>query len=459
MPEAAGSRGWRGLSPNRLVRAVGLNGLRLMKARSGAASTVQTIVRSVVILGINFLTGVLTARFLGPSGRGEQMAIVVWPQLFAWTCLFGLPQALVYNIRRDPERGPGLIPTAIILGMVGGCIAGGIGAIIVPRWLHHYDRTVIVLAQWAIIVIAPLTVLLSIIMATIQAAGRFNLLNRIAVLPPLLTLALLGTLLATGHFSPRFTALAYLIPSIPVFGYALLWVMRIYPRGAGVRRSAARTLLSYGMRAWGGDLLVMLSGHVERALLVGLLSPATLGLYVVAQSLILPLLVVQGATSTVLLPNSAGRTLSQAKELAGFAIRINVLIIMVGVLVLGAAAPWLLTFFYGPSFAAAAGPFRILAVNTIFDAANVLAIQLLLAIGRPGLVATVQGIGLAVFVPTVLLLVPRFGLEGAALAWLASSVSRFAAIYLSFPLMLQTSPPWPIPRKADLTEVFARLRS
>jgi len=145
--------------------------------------------------------------------------------------------------------------------------------------------------------------------------------------------------------------------------------------------------------------------------------------------------------------------------MTGLAIRVNVFIVIVGALLLGIVAPSLLTLLYGPAFGVAAAPFRILALNAVLDPINVLAIQLLLGIGRPGLAAMLQAIGLAVFVPLVLLLVPRLGAEGAALAWLSSSVVRVAAISLAFPLVLGTSPFWPVPGRADLAAVLARLRA
>ncbi len=61
--------------------------------------------------------------------------------------------------------------------------------------------------------------------------------------------------------------------------------------------------------------------------------------------------------------------------------------------------------------------------------------------GSTGLVTTLQAVGLAISIPGMLWLIPRWGILGAAVALLISTISRFALIYISFPLVLKTAAP------------------
>ena len=71
------------------------NGVRwVLQGRGATAATLQTALARVLILAINMGTGIITARFLGPQGRGEQAAIILWPQLLAYLMTLGLPAAL-----------------------------------------------------------------------------------------------------------------------------------------------------------------------------------------------------------------------------------------------------------------------------------------------------------------------------------------------------------------------------
>ena len=441
--------------PQTLLGAAVAHGRRLMTSeRSGIASTIQTLVQSSIVLIINFSTGVVAARTLGPTGRGELTAMVVWPQLFAWAMLMGLPQALIYNIRTDRSRGIRLVPTALLLGFLGGCVAG---MLIVPHWLGRYDEHVARLAQWALL-LAPVSTISTILAGVLQASDRFRLFNRITLLTPLLTLVTLAGLLAAGLLSPRSAALAYLLPSLPVLGWTIWATYRVCPWEGGFRLSAAKRLLSYGSRVWGSDLLNVLGTQTERALLVGLLAPSALGVYVIAQSLVQPLAIIQASIVTTLFPRSAGRTLEQAKALAGLAIRVNLVVVTFAAVLLVFAAPVVLRVFFGQAFAGAIGPVRIFAANSVLDAVNVLSIQFFYAAGRPGAVIGIQALAVTILLSAILILVPLWGPQGAAVAWFLSSIVKLLAIGCCFPLLFRTRPPSLVLSRRDVVEVAAKLR-
>ena len=54
---------------------------------------------------VNVATGVLIARALGTSGRGELTAIIALPATIAWVFALGCFQAVSYHHARHPEDG------------------------------------------------------------------------------------------------------------------------------------------------------------------------------------------------------------------------------------------------------------------------------------------------------------------------------------------------------------------
>jgi len=218
-----------------------------------------------------------------------------------------------------------------------------------------------------------------------------------------------------------------------------------------------RPLLSYGMRVWGIDLLVTLSRQMDRAILVGLLIPSDLGAYVVAQSMAWMLSIIPNSVYAVLYPKAAGRPPKAILATSGLAIRVCGIIVGLAAVVLGLCAPFLLMMLYGAAFAEAVVPFRILAADAVLAAVNVLSVQVFMATGRPGVVAILQAIGLLTYIPLAFVLVPLYGLEGAAVALLGSSALRLVSIFCCFPLVLRVSPPWPILRKSDLAELKTKI--
>ena len=99
------------------------------------------------------------ARGLGPTGRGELSAMMLWPALAAGLFTLGLRPALTYTLAAQRGEPQCLILVALLLTFCTGLVAAGFGALVVPIWLEGYSPDVITFAQWAML-IAPVTLLL-----------------------------------------------------------------------------------------------------------------------------------------------------------------------------------------------------------------------------------------------------------------------------------------------------------
>ncbi len=382
--------------------------------------------------------------------------MAVWPQLFAFCFSLGMAQTVIYKVKHDPSHASEFVVSALIVSAVAGTIAGLVGVALIPYWLGNYSLETVRFAQLMLIA-TPLSAIYYVSAAAIQAAGRFRWYNALLLIPPILTLLGLVLLVASDAFWPKFSTLAYILPVVPALACALAFLFRIYRPVLGIRERIIKILLSYGMRVWGIDLLVTLSRQVDRALLVGLLSPSDLGAYVVAQSMAWILSVIPNSVYVVLYPRAAGRSPKEILATSGLAIRICAIIVGLAALAVGLCAPLLLIVLYGPAFGEAVVPFRILAADAVLAAVNVLSVQVFMAAGRPGVVAVLQAIGLAAYIPLAFALVPLYGLDGAAVAWLGSSALRLVSIFCCFPLVLGVSPPWPILRSSDLVELKTKI--
>jgi O-antigen/teichoic acid export membrane protein len=421
------------------------------------AAVAQTLFANVFILGINFGTGVITARLLGPLGRGEQAAIILWPQALALTTTLGLPSALLYNLRRHPERASQLFSAALLMGTLMGVIATVAGVLFIPRWLTQYSPEVVHFAQWAMF-IAPLMLLSVIFNFVLQAREEFTIYNAVRYLNPLATLLVLIVLALIYDLTPFNAALAYLLPTVPIFLWMLVRLWRLYRptwRGLGW---ATKRLTSYGVRSYGVDLLGQLSTYLDRAFVVVLLTPASMGLYTVALSLAQMLNVFSNATVSVLFPKASGRSVEEAASLAGRAARGSVTMTALAAGGLGILSPWALSMVYGREFLDAIHVFKLLLFVMVLRSVTYVLVQTFMAVGRPELVTVLQIAGLALSVPLLLVLVPRYGLEGVGAALLISAAVRFVAVLASFPLILKVRVPRLILTSADLAAIAAASR-
>jgi O-antigen/teichoic acid export membrane protein len=416
-----------------------------------------TIASRILIQGLNAVTGIFTARMLLPEGRGQLAAITLWSSLLAGLTTFGLPSSLIYHIRNRPKQTGTLLASALTMTLVLSCIAAGVGAFWMPRWLHQYPAWGIRAAQWFLLA-TPLCGAAFILRGALEACGAFSLSNLAQLLNPSVTLAFLLFFLAIHRFNTITASCAYISAALPVF-LLLVWQARdLFDRLSRPSVAASKLLLSYGIRSYGIDLLGTLALQVDQVIVVSFLKASDLGIYVVMLSLSRMLNVFQTSVVMVLFPKAAGRTHETAIALTARAARVSTSITAICAIALVIVGPWLLRLFYGREYARSIGCLRLLLLEVTISGCVFVLAQAFMALGRPGVVTFLQAVGLSLSLPIMLLLIPRWGIEGAAVALLASTCARFIFIYASFRLVLKVSAPSLLPRKEDFFILLNALR-
>ena len=421
----------------------------ILKGQDSASATLQTLLSKVLILVINVGTGVITARFLGADGRGEQAAITLWPQFLAYLMTLGIPSALIYNLKRHKEHESEIFSAALVLSGVLGIVAMVVGVVFIPGWMTQYSPTSIQTAQWFMLT-APLTLLGVSFSAALEAKDDFTTSNQSKYLAPLATLLLLIGLVGAEKLTPLTAGLSYLLPSVPITIWLVFRLRQLFQIRWHRFIESCKLLLSYGLRSYGVDLLGTLSGQIGQVLVVGLLTPANMGLYTVALSLSRMLNLFQSSVITVLLPKAAARPIDEICLLTGRAARISLVLTLLIAAILAIGSPALLQLLYGSEFVQAVNVLRILLLEVVLSSTTWILAQTFMAAGRPGVVTILQGIGFGLNVPLRLVLIPRYGLVGAGVSLLGSSSIRLAFVWLSYGITLKVSPPSLLITSADL---------
>ncbi|WP_379132282.1 lipopolysaccharide biosynthesis protein [Paenibacillus sp. sgz500958] len=410
------------------------------RSKGNSSAAVKTMFVSILILLINMLTGVLTARYLGPSGRGEQTAMANWSQFLAFSLSFGIPSALIYNAKKNPEDAGILYRMALLIGLGFGVLAMIIGIVVLPYWLKSFSPEVVLFAQWSMI-LCPLIVVSQVNNAAFQFRGDYKKFNFLRYLIPLLTLAFIGILILTGTINPFTTALAYLVPSVPLFIWMTILLLRTYKGKMHSKYVQFKKLFTYGLGSYGNDLLGQFSYYIDQIVIAGLLRPADLGLYAVAVSLSRMVNFFSNSIIVVLFPKASELSKEEAISLTFRAFRISTTFTLLGSLVLMLVAPFVIPLLYGKDFNTALTVFRLLLLEVTISGGTIILAQAFMALGKPKFVSILQGVGLILVIPLLFLLVPKFGLMGAGIAMLSSSVLRFGFIILNIRFNLKVKIP------------------
>ncbi|CAM3269044.1 oligosaccharide flippase family protein [Paenibacillus lupini] len=401
--------------------------LNVLRRKDSFGYIAQMFASNLFILFLNTLTGIIIARYLGPIGRGEQAAMIMWPQLLSYMVTLGLPSSIIYYMKQKGSQQGSLYIASLWMCLLLGMISILGGLLFLPGWMDGYSHNKIAFSCWALILI-PFGLIGVINNAVLQARDEYLLFNRIRYLPNIITLVLLGALVVTGNVNPFYTSIAYLAPIIPISVWTMMRLLSIYKFKHSDLIQSSRQLVQYGIRSYGTDLAGTLSFYIDQVLVVGLLSPASLGIYLVALSLAKMLDIIQSSIVSVLFPQASGLQPNEAIQLTLKMYRISAVLTFGLVILLVTFAPYVMLLLYGASYKEAIPIFRVLIVQAAIASATWTLAQGFMATNRPGRVTMLKVLSLLMNAALINVLTPHMGIIGAAYSLLISAVVNFLLI-------------------------------
>jgi O-antigen/teichoic acid export membrane protein len=388
---------------------------------------------SVAIQALNALTGVLLARALGPHGRGELTAVMLWPNLLAVVGGLGVVEAITYHAARAAAPPQHLLGSGLALGLVQSATLAGAGALVVPRVLGDHGPGA-VSAGYLYLAYIPLHFLALYLMAIIGGLRWYGTFQALRMLVIVLSAGALAAAAAAGMLTVRTAVAAYLVANL-VTALAAVVALRVWRTRPRVDHGLVRRLLAFGARSHGGTVSSTLNERLDQLLISVFLAPASLGLYVVAVTLTSLTSLVGSSTALVALPSVAGtpagpQQLRKARHL--IAVTLLGSLAVTGPVLL--FLPALVDVFFGAAYRGAVNPGRVLLVAAVaFSVSRALG-AVLRAVGRPLDAGLAEAVALGATVLGLAVLLPLLGLMGAALSslgayllgagWMAARLAR-----------------------------------
>jgi enterobacterial common antigen flippase len=430
----------------------------LLRSDRGGSVVVQTVATQVIAVGLTMVSGVVTARLLGPEGRGVFAAVTLWPQFFVAVTFLGMPSAMIYHIRKSRDQAGTIFSASLLVAALYTVLAVAAGFLLVPATMRNYPAEALTLSYVAILATGGylFLVLLRQLFVALGLVAAFNV--SVCLAPLVYLLGLLATH-ATGTLTVA-SSTAWLIGSVAVTATWMCWHVRTVCRPRATAFTAwLRALLAYSTRSAAGDLMIGLAIYSDRLILVFMVSPSELGFYAVAYSLSRTILTLEIAFNSVVFPKMIDRPRAQVKELHDHAFRFigyTALAIMVVMVVIG---PTVIAAFYGSSFRVSALILDVLVLEAGLICVSTVAARLFYALGLPGYASLAQ---VARFVATLVgltFLVPAFGALGAAVAMLLGESTRLLVLLWGLPHRLGLPLPRLVPRRADISYLREQFRA
>jgi O-antigen/teichoic acid export membrane protein len=379
------------------------------------------LVSSVIGNAGYFAAMLLLARALGPSGRGTVAFITVTALVTSQLANVGVTEATRVMAARSPPLRPALLANVTLAApasaaVVGVCIAALLA--LVPGIRPAGTGGVVLV----ILVVATTGAASSVAgYAFLQGTGRFRPYARVQAGSAWAYAAALAVL----HLTVGLTVNLALVAWAGAQGLSGLTLLAIAALDTGVARpdlGLLRESVRFGVRAWIGSLSRLLNARTDQVITGFISTEATLGIYAVAVNSGELVYYLASAATTALLPAVAASDPTVRVERTLRAYRALVLLTLMAMIVAATLGPVLLPLVFGQAYRPAVGPFLILIPSAIGFATQGLFSQAALASFAPGRSSVGPLVALMTQTALDLVLIPRSGASGAALAATAALI-------------------------------------
>ena len=381
----------------------------------------------VILTGLGFVSGIFVARWLGPTGRGQLAAAMLWPGVIGILISLGLQHAFVYAVGvgwAKPERLQRLalkytllvaVPAMVIYWLVCPWILG-----------KQFPNESWIPGIYSLSI--PIAVYAGFLLPIYQGSGDFTRWNIARVFRSggwtvaVVLLALLARLTVLNLL----VALLVILGVLCVYLYSRLGYLEGRNKGEGTEPLSL--IFKYGFAIYLSGLAYTVNQQLDQLLLSVWVTPSDLGQYAAAVTLAGAILVIPSAMGTIGFSKVARASddPTEQRRHVRIAFAWSAALLVPAGLIVAILAPWVTRILFGAAYGHTAVLLRILAPAAVSLGMGMILADILRGMGKP-MYATYGAIaGAVITIVGLALTLRRFGTWGAA--WV--SLTAYTAMML-----------------------------
>jgi len=396
------------------------------KKHIGAGAFIGTFGTNIFIQACMVIQGILTARLLGPVGRGEYAAVILWPNIFAALSIFGSNIALSRAAARQNKHDE-IFRSAVVLSLATS-LMGAVACYMAIPWLMPTSEEHLIFMARVFGLFILLDHLGLNLVAVDQGAGNFRMYNLMRSLMNPLYVSMLIMLWLLNIRSVLWFVLALLAAKLGAVLFRAWLAFRNISIIGGLHSlsSIMKQSIHFGLAGIANPLYY----HIDKVVLLWLLGSRNLGLYVVALSASGIIDSVTSASGKVIFTITAQTEKSHNFEPVAKIFRISALLWIFFGMILIVILPIVLPVVYGADFQKAVNPARLLVIGMAFSGLANLLVQALQGQGRA--FAGLEGrlAGLAVMTLFGVILTKGYLLSGMCVAIIAGQAIYLTVVFI-----------------------------
>lgn len=422
----------------------------MKRTSSMAAMALHTFGARSLAAVISVVTGIIVAKTLGPGGKGVYSSVQVFLAVpIAITA--GAGTAITYLMTKKQRAISELVaPLSIVFALL---LCASLAGIVAWSTVHGWTLPAIAMAA-----VLPAAIVLSWQPSIYIGSGRIERLNFQTIGLSALTLVSVGGALLIAHLGVLAAVAAWVACN---YFFAAIVVADALREGDWRTATDLRAHLKH-MASFGGQSSLNLSlgtlnYRIDSLILAALLGLVSFGIYSIAVNLGELLFSITRPIAAAVSRNIGILDAERAAALTARTIRISSAIVLAISVVIFVFGPWLIDLIYGSRFGPAATPLRLLLPGIVaFATAGTFASFFLFQVGRPSIVTIINVVMIVTQAVACILLVPRFGLAGAAFSSTVTYVLGAAVntVWFCRITSYKASAVW-LPTRADVQAILA----
>ena len=367
-----------------------------------------------VILGL--AAAIIIARVLGPSGKGAYTLIILVPTLLATFGTLGIGVANLYFVGKKKYKLVDITSNSVVL-------ASGLGILFAATFLAYFyyfhpsflkgADPLCILIVTLVLPFSLLTAYFSHILLGEQKINKYNLIHLVQISSFLLFLLFFLFIIEQSVLS---TIMAWVFATLVTTVTAILLVRRLTPIGFSFHFPLFKDSIKFGVQGYLGNALSFLNYRVDMFIVNFFMGVTFVGYYSVAVALAEALWFFPGAVGTIMLARTPRLNSEEANESTPRICRNTIFLTLLAAVLLFGFGKTIINLLFGASFLPALKPMWILLPGIVAFSINKVLCNELIGRGKPLIGAIAATVSLIINIPLNILLIPMWGISGAAFA-------------------------------------------
>ncbi len=380
------------------------------------------MVLNILSMVFVLFSGIVSAKLLGPTGRGELAAVQSWSIFLGIISVAGVQEALTYYIAKEGDKEGEFFASATCLATVISIPIIVIGWISIPFLLKEYSVGIVHAAQMNLfLLVIQSTVMMSL--SIFRGIGDFTTWSILKFLTSFLWATMLFILWIADYKNPA--RISYLYFTIP-FIVGIVGLLLLITKKRLVLRphlSQARSLSIYASKSVFGAIPSTVNVRLDQLVMTSFIGGHSLGLYTAAVSWSVVIIPLINSLASIVMPNiAASKNVKEVEQSILKFVSLGLIFCVLLALSAGCLAPIAIPYIFGESFRPGISSAVILSIAAGIMGLNQLLEACLLGLGRPQAVFKAEIVGALVTIILLWKLLPVLGIIGAAITSVISYI-------------------------------------